>query len=71
MVNSFPQRLDLNDVNARMAKDAGVKIVINTDSHIAEHLEMMKFGVAVARRAWLEKKDVLNTVTFNKLRLKN
>ena len=70
-INSFPQRLDLNDVNARMAKEAGVKIVINTDSHLAEQLSMMRFGVAVARRAWLEKKDVLNTATFSKLRLKN
>ncbi len=69
-INSFPQRLDLNDVNSRMAKEAGVKIVINTDSHVAEHLSMMKFGVAVARRGWLEKKDVLNTVAFGKLKLK-
>jgi DNA polymerase (family 10) len=69
-INSFPQRLDLNDVNSRMAKEAGVKIVINTDSHLAEHLSMMKFGVAVARRAWLEKKDVLNTATLSKLKLK-
>jgi DNA polymerase (family 10) len=69
-INSFPQRLDLNDVNSRMAKEAGVKIVINTDSHVAEHLSMMKFGVAVARRAWLEKKDVLNTAPFSKLKLK-
>ena len=69
-INSFPQRLDLNDVNSRMAKEAGVKIVINTDSHVAEHLSMMKFGVAVARRGWLEKKDVLNTATFSKLKLK-
>ena len=69
-INSFPQRLDLNDINSRMAKEAGVKIVINTDSHLAEHLSMMKFGVAVARRGWLEKKDVLNTFNLNKLRLK-
>jgi len=69
-INSFPQRLDLNDVHSRMAKEAGVKIVINTDSHIAEHLSMMKFGVAVARRAWLEKKDVLNTAGLSKLKLK-
>jgi len=68
-INSFPQRLDLNDVNSRMAKEAGVKIVINTDSHVAEHLSMMKFGVAVARRAWLEKKDVLNTASLDKLKL--
>jgi len=69
-INSFPQRLDLNDVNSRMAKEAGVKIVINTDSHVAEHLSMMKFGVAVARRGWLEKKDVLNTAPLNKLKFK-
>ncbi|MEK6732375.1 MAG: DNA polymerase/3'-5' exonuclease PolX [Candidatus Omnitrophota bacterium] len=69
-INSFPQRLDLNDINARMAKDSRVKIAINTDSHTAEQMDMMRFGVAVARRAWLEKKDVLNTATFNKLKLK-
>lgn len=69
-INSFPQRLDLNDVNARMAKEAGVKIVINTDSHLDDQLLLMKFGIAVARRAWLEKKDVLNTVSFDKLNLK-
>jgi len=69
-INSFPQRLDLNDINARMASQAGVKIAINTDSHIAEHLDMMRFGVAVARRAWLEKKDVLNAAPFSKLKLK-
>jgi len=69
-INSFPQRLDLSDVNTRMAKEAGVKIVINTDSHIAGHLDMMKFGVAVARRAWLEKKDVINIRPFSKLGLK-
>ena len=70
-INSFPQRLDLNDINARMAKDSGVKIAINTDAHKAEQMDMMKFGVAVARRAWLEKKDVLNAASFNKLKLKN
>lgn len=69
-INSFPERLDLNDINSRAAKDAGVKIVINTDSHLAEHLSMIKFGVAVARRGWLEKKDVLNTASLSKLKLK-
>jgi len=69
-INSFPQRLDLNDINSRAAKDAGVKIAINTDSHLAEHLSMIKFGVAVARRGWLEKKDVLNTSSLDKLKLK-
>jgi len=70
-INSFPERLDLNDINSRMAKEAGVKIVINTDSHIVGNLSMMKFGVAVARRAWLEKNDILNTAIFSKLKLKN
>ncbi|OIO33715.1 MAG: DNA polymerase III [Candidatus Omnitrophica bacterium CG1_02_40_15] len=68
-INSFPERLDLNDINSRMAKEAGVKIVINTDSHIVKNLGMMKFGVAVARRAWLEKKDVLNTASLSNLKL--
>ena len=68
-INSFPQRLDLNDINCRMAKDLGVKMVINTDAHLAEQLEMMRFGIACARRAWLEKKDILNTLPLEKLPL--
>lgn len=67
-VNSFPQRLDLNDINCRMAKDFGVRIAINTDAHIAKQLRTMKFGVAVARRGWLEKKDVINTLSFKDLK---
>ena len=67
-INSFPQRLDLNDINCRMAKDFGVKLVINTDAHIAEQLETMRFGIAVARRGWLEKKDILNTLPLSRLR---
>ena len=67
-INSFPQRLDLNDIGCRMAKDFGVKLSINTDAHIAEQLDTMKFGVACARRGWLEKKDVINTLPFNKLK---
>jgi DNA polymerase (family 10) len=69
-INSFPQRLDLNDVVSRMARDAGVKLVINTDAHLSEQLDMMKFGCAVARRAWLEKKDIINTKSLSKLGLK-
>ena len=68
-INSFPQRLDLNDINARMAKDSRVKIAINTDAHTAKQMNMMRFGVAVARRAWLEKKDVINTRPLSKLGL--
>jgi DNA polymerase (family X) len=66
-INSFPQRLDLNEINCRKAKDSGVQIVINTDSHMAAQLDLIKFGISVARRGWLEKKDVLNTLPFEKL----
>ncbi len=60
-VSSFFNRLDLNDLNCRLAKEMGVKVAINTDSHLVEHLAAMYLGVAVARRGWLEKSDVINT----------
>jgi DNA polymerase (family X) len=53
--------LDLCDRHLKMARDRGVKIVINTDSHHTSHLEKMRFGVLQARRAWLTRGDVLNT----------
>jgi DNA polymerase (family X) len=61
-LNSYPDRLDLNDVNLRQAKQQGVKIVINTDSHHTSHMEKIRFGILQARRAWLTKDDVLNTL---------
>jgi DNA polymerase (family 10) len=61
-LNSYPERLDLNDVHLRMAKQHGVKIVINTDSHHTSHVEKMRYGITQARRAWLTKDDVLNTL---------
>lgn len=70
-INSFPQRLDLNDIYSRMARDAGVLIAVNTDAHLAEQLELMRFGIATARRGWLEKKDVLNTLSFDRLARKD
>jgi DNA polymerase (family 10) len=63
--NAYPDRLDLRDVHLRMAKQRGVKIVISTDSHATLHLQMMKYGVITARRGWLEKKDVINTLPLN------
>src|SRR6267378_2232963 len=60
-LNSYPDRLDLSDVHLRAAKQIGVKVVINTDSHHTSHLEKIRFGVTQARRAWLTKDDVLNT----------
>jgi DNA polymerase (family 10) len=65
-LNSYPDRLDLNDVHLRQAKQHGVKIVINTDSHHTSHLEKIRFGVLQARRAWLTKEDVLNTLPAQK-----
>jgi DNA polymerase (family X) len=61
-LNSYPDRLDLNDVHLRQAKQRGVKIVVNTDSHHTSHLEKIRYGILQARRAWLTKDDVLNTL---------
>ena len=61
-INSSPERLDLNERNARICKERGIKLVISTDAHHPNHLANARFGVGVARRAWLEKKDVLNTL---------
>jgi DNA polymerase (family X) len=60
--NAYPDRLDLCDRHLRQAKQAGVKIVINTDSHHTSHMEKMRYGVLQARRAWLTASDVLNTL---------
>jgi DNA polymerase (family 10) len=60
--NSYPDRLDLKDVYLRMCKDRGVKVVISTDSHNAANLSLIRYGVTTARRGWLEKKDVINTL---------
>ncbi len=65
-LNSYPDRLDLNDVHLRQAKQRGVKIVINTDSHHTSHLEKIRYGVLQARRAWLTRDDVLNTMPAEK-----
>jgi DNA polymerase (family X) len=65
-LNSYPDRLDLNDVHLRQAKSHGVKIVINTDAHHTSHLEKIRFGILQARRAWLTKDDVLNTLPAEK-----
>jgi DNA polymerase (family 10) len=61
-LNAYPDRLDLCDRHLRLAKQHGLKIVINTDSHHTSHLEKIRFGVLQARRAWLTKEDVLNTL---------
>jgi len=66
-INAHPARLDLPDTLAREAKEQGVKLVINTDAHLAEGLGLMRFGVSVARKAWCEKSDVINTQNYSRL----
>jgi DNA polymerase (family 10) len=60
-INANPNRRDLSDRHARLAVDAGVKIVVNTDAHGVDTLDNMAYGIATARRAWLTKADVANT----------
>ncbi|MFM8397395.1 MAG: DNA polymerase/3'-5' exonuclease PolX, partial [Pirellula sp.] len=66
-INSNPERLDLNDLQAAAAVEAGVMMVINTDAHAVGHLELMKYGIGVARRAGIVKKQVLNTKTTKQM----
>ncbi len=67
-INAQPDRLDLSDVHARMAKEIRLKLAISTDAHTKTDLETMRFGVYQARRAWLEKDDVLNTRSWTDLK---
>ena len=60
-LNSYPERLDLNDSHCRLAKEIGVMVAISTDSHNRLHLDYIRYGIHTARRGWLEKDDVLNT----------
>lgn len=66
-INSYPLRLDLNDTFARKAKEMGIPIVVSTDTHAIEQFDYMHYGVSIARRAWLEKEDVVNTFGPDKL----
>jgi DNA polymerase (family 10) len=59
--NSSPARADLSDVHLRRAKELGCKIVVNTDAHSTQELDLMRFGITQLRRAWLTASDVLNT----------
>jgi len=66
-INAFPERLDLNDQNIRRAKEAKVKMVIDTDSHEKSQLRFMELGIAQARRGWAEKEDIINCWSLEKL----
>jgi DNA polymerase (family 10) len=63
-INAQPHRLDLNDGYARRARDRGVRLVISSDAHSAKAFAALRWGIVVARRAWLEPKDVLNTRSY-------
>jgi len=60
-INAFPDRLDLKDTHVKLAKERGVKVILGSDAHFIANLPFMRFGIATARRGWLEKKDILNT----------
>src|SRR5208283_4874884 len=66
-INAYPLRLDLNDTFARKAKEIGIPIVISTDTHTIDQLDYMSYGISIARRGWLEKSDVANTLGLVKL----
>jgi len=67
-INAFPNRLDLPDVLIREAKRFGVRFSIGTDSHQTSQLALMEYGVANARRGWVEAKEVINTLPLKKIK---
>lgn len=67
-INSAPKRLDLNAEHAKLAKRLGAKVVINTDAHHVRQLDNLEYGVGIARKGWLESKDVVNTFNLQELK---
>jgi DNA polymerase (family 10) len=66
-INCYPQRLDLSDINVMHAKNKGVKFALGTDTHQLDQLRSMELGLSVARRAWLTKNEVINSLSLEKL----
>jgi len=66
-INAYPFRLDLNDIYIKKAKEMGVPVSINTDAHVTFQFDFMTYGIGTARRGWIAKKDVLNTLSYNAL----
>lgn len=66
-INAFPERLDLKDEYIRKAVDAGVRFAINSDAHATHHFKFLELGIAQARRGWCEKKDVINTRSWQEM----
>ena len=67
-INAQPERLDLNDLHAQAAKQAGVKLAVSTDAHSANSFDYIRFGIDQARRGWLTADDVINTKPLAELR---
>jgi DNA polymerase (family 10) len=67
-INCQVDRLDVNDVHARLARDRGVPLAISTDAHSRHAFGRLRWGVLMARRAWLQPRDVLTTRPFDELR---
>jgi len=67
-INCYYDRLDLNDIHCRKAKEAGVLIAISTDAHHLDQMWMIELGVGIARRGWLEAEDIINTFSVDKLK---
>ncbi len=66
-INAYPDRMDLNGPHAKLAKEHGVKLIVDTDSHTTAHLDFMRLGVGSARRGWLETSDVVNTMSYEEI----
>ncbi len=67
-INSYPNRLDLNDENIMKAREYGLRFAVNTDAHRAAHMDLMRYGIGMARRGWLEKKSVINALDYASLK---
>ena len=67
-INAFPDRLDLPDSLVYDAVKKGLRFVINTDAHAVSHMDLMRYGVSVARRGWATKDDILNSLSYNEFK---
>jgi DNA polymerase (family 10) len=66
-LNAHPERLDLRDADVMRARELGLEVIINTDAHGPRDLALMRYGIDQARRAWLTKRDVVNTLPLGRL----
>ena len=67
-INAAPQRLDLTDILVREAVKRNIHLIIDTDSHAVDQMDLMQYGVTVARRGWATSRDILNAMEYNELK---